>query len=112
MGADYCKSYGIVFVKGLGDACGFDADHVAVIVRVHVGNLGGAFDPRIPDDDIAVPLVGEMECLFGGGENVLILWMGVDAVHFAVDLERGVFCSDTSIFLQGIDIGVPKPCYM
>jgi len=99
MDRDYCKSYGIVFVKGLGDACGFDADHVEVIVPIHVGNFGTALDPRIPDDDIAVPLEGETEYLFGGGENVLILWMGVDAVHFAVDLERGDLRGDTSIFL-------------
>jgi len=109
MDGDYSKTNEIVFVKGLGDACGFDADHVTVIVSIHVGNLGGAFDPGVPHNDIAVPLVGETECLFGGSENVLILRMGIDAVHFAVDLEGGVFCGDKGVFLQGIDIGVPKP---
>jgi hypothetical protein len=38
--------------------------------------------------------------------------MGIDTVHFAVDLEGRFFGGDKGVLLERIDIGVAKSCDM
>jgi hypothetical protein len=54
-------------------------------------------------------LMYETECLFWGGENIFTFTMNIDTIYFAVDLERGFFCRDDSVFFKRIEIVTPKP---